>query len=165
AELVVIFGEDSAALMGLTLALLAVLLAVATGNPLWDALGTLAIGTLLIVVAVFVAVQVKAMLVGQSIDPERLAEMRAFFEAEPAIARLVSLITLQLGSEAMVSVQAEMRECGEAGAMVAQINAIERGLKAAFPEVRWSFFEPELPAPGLRTGTARDRTADAARDR
>ena len=71
AELVVIFGEDLAALFGLVFALVAVVLAVITGNPMWDAIGTLAIGVLLIVVAVFVAVEVKAMLIGQSVDPER----------------------------------------------------------------------------------------------
>ena len=69
AELVVIFGEDLAALLGLVFALVAVLLTVVTGNPMWDAIGTLAIGVLLIVVAVFVAIEVKAMLIGQSVDP------------------------------------------------------------------------------------------------
>src|SRR3546814_9666375 len=57
AELVVIFGEDLAALLGLVFALAAVLLAVATGNPVWDAIGTIGIGALLIVVAVFVAIE------------------------------------------------------------------------------------------------------------
>src|SRR5690606_2477038 len=71
AELVVIFGEDLAALVGLMFALVAVLATIITGNPLWDALGTLAIGALLIVVAVLVAIEVKAMLIGQSVDPER----------------------------------------------------------------------------------------------
>ena len=144
AELVVIFGEDLAALFGLVFALIAVLLAVFTGNPVWDAVGTIAIGALLIVVAVFVAIEVKAMLIGQSVDPERQAQMREFLENRAEIGRVISLITLQLGNEALVSVQAEMSEEQSARALAEQINAVERAFKAQFPEVRWSFFEPDV---------------------
>ena len=143
-ELVVIFGEDLAALFGLCFALVAVMLAVVTGNPMWDAAGTIAIGVLLIVVAILVAIEVKAMLIGQSMDPARQAEIRRYFEARPEIAGVISLITLQLGDQAMVSVQARMHEDQNVEAMLRQITQIERGLKAGFPEVRWSFFEPEL---------------------
>lgn len=144
AELVVIFGEDLAALFGLVFALAAVMLAVITGNPVWDAVGTVAIGVLLIVVAVFVAVEVKAMLIGQSVDPARQAQMRKFLEGRPEIGKVISLITLQLGNDAMVSVQAEMSEQQSAATLVEQINEVESALKAEFPEVLWSFFEPEL---------------------
>ncbi|MEO6170008.1 MAG: cation diffusion facilitator family transporter [Lysobacter sp.] len=144
AELVVIFGEDLAALVGLVLALCAVLATMVTGNPLWDALGTLAIGALLIVVAVLVAIEVKAMLVGQSVDPERQRQIRQFLDGRPEIVRVISLITMQLGNEAMVSVQAHMREEGDVSALVSQINTIEVAMKQAFPEVRWSFFEPDV---------------------
>ena len=143
-ELVVIFGEDLAALLGLCFALVAVMLTVVTGNPLWDAAGTVAIGVLLVVVAVLVAIEVKAMLIGQSVDPYRQAEMRTFLEQRPEIAGVISLITLQLGSQALVSVQARMREEHDAQAMLRQITAVERALKSSFPEVLWSFFEPEL---------------------
>ncbi|MGN6112712.1 MAG: cation diffusion facilitator family transporter [Luteimonas sp.] len=145
-ELVVIFGEDLAALLGLCFALAAVLLSVATGNPVWDAIGTVAIGALLMVVAVLVAIEVKAMLIGQSIDPHRQAQMRAFLESRPEVANVISLITLQLGSEVMVSVQARMREASDAQALLLSINAVERAMKREFPEVRWSFFEPEQAA-------------------
>jgi len=144
AELVVIFGEDLAALFGLVFALIAVMLAVITGNPIWDAVGTVAIGVLLIVVAVFVAVEVKAMLIGQSVDPSRQAQMRKFLEGRPEIGKVINLITLQLGNDAMVSIQAEMSEQQSAAALVDQINQVESALKAEFPEVLWSFFEPEL---------------------
>lgn len=144
AELVVIFGEDLAALFGLVFALVAVMLAVITGNPVWDAVGTVAIGVLLIVVAVFVAVEVKAMLIGQSVDPARQAQMRKFLEDRPEVGKVINLITLQLGNDAMVSVQAEMGEQQSAATLVEQINQVERALKAEFPEVLWSFFEPEL---------------------
>jgi cation diffusion facilitator family transporter len=144
AELVVIFGEDLAALLGLVLALGAVLLAVFTGNPIWDAIGTICIGALLIIVAVFVAIEVKAMLIGQSVDPLRQQQIREFLDSRPEIARVISVITLQLGNEVMVSVQAQMREEHSVAGLTEQINTVERAMKQAFPEVRWSFFEPDL---------------------
>ena len=148
AELVVIFGEDLAALLGLVLALAAVLLTVATGNPAWDAIGTLAIGALLVVVAVFVAVEVKALLVGQGMDPEREQALRDFLRKRPEIADVISVISLQLGDKVMLSVQARMREERDAAVLLRQITTVERAVKVEFPEVRWSFFEPEAPREG-----------------
>lgn len=143
-ELVVIVGEDLAALVGLCLALIAVMLTVVTGNPMWDALGTVAIGVLLIVVAVVVAIEVKAMLIGQGMHPKQQARLRSFIEARPEIDALISLITLQLGEKVMVSVQAEMHEHADARQLLVQVRAVERAIKDEFPEVLWSFFEPEL---------------------
>jgi cation diffusion facilitator family transporter len=145
-ELVVIFGEDFAALLGLCFALAAVLLTALTGNPLWDAIGTVMIGALLIVVAVLVAIEIKAMLIGQSVDPAVQGRMRRFLDERPEIGNVISLITLQLGNDVMVSVQAEMREEQSARSLAMQINDIERALKLEFPEVRWSFFEPDVRA-------------------
>jgi cation diffusion facilitator family transporter len=140
AELIVVVGENVAALLGLVVALAFIALSIVTGDPVWDAIGTLAIGALLVVVAVFVAIEVKAMLVGQSIDPRRQAEMLAFLQARPEIDAVYNMITLQLGTRAMVSVQARLRE--DVGT-ARQIDAIERDFRVAFPEVQWSFFEPE----------------------
>ena len=97
AELVVIFGEDLAALLGLTFALLAVLACIVTGKPIYDAIGTLGIGVLLIVVAIFVAIEVKALLIGQSIDADERAQIRELIAAQPEIAEVFNVITLQLG--------------------------------------------------------------------
>ncbi|MEQ1511257.1 MAG: cation diffusion facilitator family transporter [Lysobacteraceae bacterium] len=146
AELIVVIGENIAALLGLVVALVAILVSVATGDPLWDAIGTVIIGLLLVVIAVFVAIEIKAMLVGQSMDPRRQAEMHAFIENRPEVGRVVSLITLQLGSEVMVSVQAEMSDRQTVRHLAEEIDTVEHALKEAFPEVRWSFFEPEAKA-------------------
>ena len=143
-ELVVIFGEDLAALLGLFFALVAVVLAMLTGNPLWDALGTLAIGALLIVVAVLISVEVKAMLIGQSVDARTRQQVREFLEQRPEIAEVYNLLTLQLGNDVMVSVKARMWVEQSALEMITQINTIERELKHQFPEVRFSFFEPDI---------------------
>ena len=153
-ELVVIFGEDLAALLGLSFALLAVSVTMATGNPVWDAVGTLAIGALLIIVAVFISIEVKAMLIGQSVEPETRDQMREFLEQRPEVERVYNLLTMQLGSDVMVSVKAKMRGEDSAAGMIAQINAVERELKRRFPEVRFSFFEPDF-----EDGNAQDRIA------
>lgn len=144
AELVVIFGEDLAALLGLVFALLAVVATMITGNPIYDAIGTLGIGVLLIVIAVFVAIEVKAMLIGQSVDPVMRQAIASFLDERPEVARVFSLITLQLGNDVMVAVQAEMADAAaDSATMIANINAVETAMKARFPEVRWSFFEPD----------------------
>ena len=141
AELIVIFGEDLAALFGLVLALLAIVLAVITDNPAWDAIGTLAIGLLLIVVAVFIAIEVKAMLIGQSADPDVTAEMKRFFEERPEVARVLNLITLQLGNDLMVAAKVQLQRGGVPPEEA--INSFESELKRRFPQVKWSFVEPD----------------------
>ena len=143
-ELIVIFGEDLAALLGLSLALLAVSLTLLTGNPVFDAAGTLAIGVLLVVVAVFVAIEVKALLIGQSVDAELKAAILEFLHGRAEIARVFNLITLQLGSEIMVAVKAQMSGELSGQGMIEAINAVEKDMRARFPEIRWSFFEPDV---------------------
>ena len=143
AELIVIFGEDFAALMGLTLAFIAIMVAVVTGNPMWDAIGTLLIGILLIVVAVFVAVEVKSMLLGHSAAPSVRAEMRSFLEQRPEIQQVFNLITLQLGNDVMVAVKVRMRAEQSASDLIQAINTVEADFKQRYPQIRWSFFEPD----------------------
>jgi cation diffusion facilitator family transporter len=143
-ELLVIFGEDLAALGGLALALFFIALSMVTGNPMWDAVGSICIGVLLVLVALLVGIEVKALLVGQSADPQVLASMRAHLEAQPQIAQVYNLITQQLGSDIMVAVKARMHLQGSEAGLIASINAAEKSLRAAFPSVRWIFFEPDL---------------------
>ena len=143
-ELVVIFGEDLAALLGLAFALLAVVATMVTGNPIFDAIGTIGIGLLLMVVGVFVAIQVKAMLIGQSVDPGTRRAIVEFLESRQELGTIFSVITLQLGNEIMVAVQAEMADPEAPTSLsITRINAIEVALKQRFPDVKWSFFEPD----------------------
>ena len=143
-ELLVVFGEDLAALGGLVLALGFIAMAMFTGNPMWDAVGSICIGVLLVLVAVLVGIEVKALLLGQSAEPQMLVRMRAHLEAQPQVAQVYSLITQQLGSEIMVAVKARMHPLGSDVALVDAVNGVERGMRAAFPQVRWMFFEPDL---------------------
>jgi cation diffusion facilitator family transporter len=143
AELVVIFGEDLAALLGLTLAFVAVLAAWITGNVMYDALGSMAIGVLLVVVAVMVGIEVKALLVGQGVEESVRREMLAFLEDHPSVDRVLQLLTLHMGGDVMVAVKAHMREHDTQAALVAAINKLEATFSERFPEVVWIFFEPD----------------------
>jgi cation diffusion facilitator family transporter len=143
-ELLVIFGEDLAALGGLVLALGFIALAMITGNPMWDAVGSISIGVLLVLVAILVGVEVKALLIGQSAEPQVLAKLRAHIEAQPEVAQVYSLITQQLGSEIMVAVKARMQPVGSDVALIEAINAVEARMRAEFAQLRWIFFEPDL---------------------
>jgi cation diffusion facilitator family transporter len=143
-ELLVVLGEDLAALGGLVLALGFIGLAMLTGNPMWDAVGSIAIGVLLVGVAVLVGIEVKALLVGQSAEPQVLARMHAHLAAQPEVAQIYRLITQQLGGEVMVAVKARLQPTGSEIGLMKAINRVERGLRAEFSEVRWIFFEPDL---------------------
>ena len=142
--LIVVFGEDIAALLGLVLALLAILAAFLTGNPLWDAVGTISIGVLLLVVAVFVAVEVKDLLIGQSVEPMVLAEMRDFLNSRPEVGELYSLLTMQFGPDAMVAVKARMVRSGSESGLIEAVNTVERDFRERFPSTAWLFFEPDV---------------------
>jgi cation diffusion facilitator family transporter len=143
-ELIVVIGEDIAALLGLLLALAAVLLTMVTANPLFDALGTMAIGVVLVLVAVTIGIEVKSLLIGESADPETVSAMREFLSGRSEVAEVYSLITLQLGTELMVAVKGRMHQQGTAAELVEDINGVEAAFRTAFPQVRWIFFEPDV---------------------
>jgi cation diffusion facilitator family transporter len=142
-ELVVILGEDLAALLGLALALLAILIAIFSGNPVWDALGSMAIGVVLVLVAIGIGGEIKALLIGQSADPVVEAQMREFLQKQPGIEKVFRLLTLQLGTSLMVAVKAKMQALS-AEELVADINRAEAAMRAEFPEIQWLFFEPDV---------------------
>jgi len=144
AELVVIFGEDLAALLGLTLAFVAVLITWITGNVVYDALGSIGIGALLLIVAIMVGVEVKALLVGQGVEAPVRAEMLAFLEAQEPIERIIEILTLHMGGDVMVAVKAKMREHGSQAKLIDAINRVETSFKERFPQTQWIFFEPDV---------------------
>jgi divalent metal cation (Fe/Co/Zn/Cd) transporter len=144
AELATIFGEDLAALLGLVLAFGAVLTAWLTGDLRWDAAGSISIGVLLVIVALMVAIEVKSLLVGQGVEEPVRRAMVAFLEGEPAVERVLDLRTLHMGSDVVVAVKAKMRDHGGQDALIEAINRTEVAFKARFPEVQWTFFEPDI---------------------
>lgn len=143
-ELIVVVGEDIAALAGLALALGFVLLSMVTGNPIWDAIGSIAIGAMLVLVAVLVGAEVKALLVGQSAEPETLERIRAFLRARPEVAEIYNVLSQQLGSDIMLAVKARMTPQGSEVGLIEAINRVEADLRKEFVQIRWIFFEPDL---------------------
>jgi cation diffusion facilitator family transporter len=142
-ELVVVLGEDVAALLGLSFALISVLLAIITGNPVYDAIGSIGIGVLLIVVSILLAVKVKSLLIGQSSDDETRASIMAILESRPEIERVMNLITLQLGPQIMVAIKAKMKKVDSVDDLINRINACESALKKENSTIPWVFFEPD----------------------
>ncbi len=143
-ELMVVAGEDIAALMGLGIAFIAVVLTAVTGNPLWDACGSIAVGILLMLVAFFVMREVKAMITGESADPETHAAIKAHIEARPEVEQVIHLITLQWGEQLMVAVQAKMAPQPSDRALIDAINVVEESLQKQWPQAKWCFFEPDV---------------------
>jgi divalent metal cation (Fe/Co/Zn/Cd) transporter len=142
-DLLVVFGEDTAALFGLSFALCAVILTWVTGNPMWDALGSIGIGMLLVLVAFFVGIEVKALLIGQGVEPRIRQRMLDFLKKLPEIEQVFSLLTLQMGNDVMVAIKAKMREKNSADGLITAINTCEAAFREAFPQTMWLFFEPD----------------------
>jgi cation diffusion facilitator family transporter len=143
-DLLVVFGEDLAALLGLGFALIAVVITVITGNPAYDAVGSMAIGALLVIIAFLIGFQVQALLIGQSVEPDQRDKMLEYLEQRREIDQIFNLLTLQLGNDVMVAIKAKMIRMDSAESLLKAINRCEAGLKNAFPQILWLFFEPDF---------------------
>lgn len=150
-ELMVVAGEDIAALGGLVFAFVAVLLAMWTGDPLFDALGSIAVGVLLVVVAVAITWEIKAMIIGESAEPELRKEIEQHIRSRPEVKTIMRLITLQWGNRIVVAVRAEMAPVASADELIAAINRVEDSIQTRFPQAYWVFFEPDVPRPAAKT--------------
>jgi divalent metal cation (Fe/Co/Zn/Cd) transporter len=141
---VVVLAEDFAALVGLVLALVAVALVMVTGNPVWDGVGSVCIGLLLIGVAWFVGVEVTSLLMNEAPPLALRAAIRQVVDEDPEVDTCLNLIAVVIGSERlMVALQVKFREQVSGHALVDAINALEVRLKARFPQVQHLFVEPD----------------------
>jgi cation diffusion facilitator family transporter len=144
-DLIVVFGENAAAVLGLALATGALALAWATGDGRWDGAGSAAIGLVLIGVAAFLAVKVKSLLLGESADPAIALTVHATAKEVSEFERVLHLVTMQQGpGEVVVSVKVAFGSQLTVAQVCDAINAFEKKLRAAHPEVRWCFVEPDI---------------------
>jgi cation diffusion facilitator family transporter len=143
-DVVVIFGEDLAAVLGLGFALIAVGIAWATNNPMWDAAGTLVIGLVLVGVAIFLAVEVKSLLVGEAADPDLVAQINEVAGQDPKIKAVLRTLAVQQGpGEIMLAMKLNFHPGLTGDELVDAINKFEERLQQRVPQVKWCFVEPD----------------------
>jgi divalent metal cation (Fe/Co/Zn/Cd) transporter len=143
----VVLLEDTAAMLGLVFAFVGILLAAVTHNPLWDALGTLAIGALLAVVAVVLAVEMHSLLIGEAASPPEQAKIKEAITSTPGISRLQHMRTMYLSPDELLVVgRIEMDPAVAAAQVPSVIDEAETKLRQAVPSARVVYLEPELPA-------------------
>jgi cation diffusion facilitator family transporter len=150
-ELPVILLEDSAALLGLVFALTGVVAAAVTGNGRWDGLGSLAIGLLLIGVAIVLVIEMGSLLVGEAARPEVTARIGAAIEAFPKTRRCIHLRTDHLGpDEIMVAAKVEFDPDLTVAELTRAIDDLEIEIREVEPRAAFIFVEPDVyrePAP------------------
>ncbi len=143
-ELVVVLGEDIAAVLGLVVAFVFVILAHVLQNPVYDALGSIVIGVILLLVSVFLIIRMKDLLIGKSADPDIAAAIKKHIMTSPHIDSVLNVITLQIGPYIMVAGKLKMAKELDITSACQAINDLEQNLKTSFPEIKWSFMEPDI---------------------
>jgi cation diffusion facilitator family transporter len=144
-ELPVVLLEDIAALTGLVFAFLGVGLTVITGNSTWDAVGTLAIGVLLVLVAVILGIETKSLLVGEGANPADVTAIRDAINAEETVEALIYMKTLYLGpEELLVAAKVAFAPRKKLSDVAGAINSLEARVREAVPIARVIFIEPDV---------------------
>ncbi|MCH8980457.1 cation diffusion facilitator family transporter [candidate division KSB1 bacterium] len=143
-ELVIVLGEDIAALLGLCLALLFISLAAISGNPVFDAIGSMCIGVVLIVISVFLTLRMQSLLVGRSADPLIQEAIDKVIRDDEDIEQVFNTITMQMGPYTMLAAKIKLKSGIDIDTAVDDINKLEVRLKEEIPNLKWCFIEPDV---------------------
>jgi cation diffusion facilitator family transporter len=144
-ELPVVLLEDIGALVGLVFALAGVTVAVITGDARWDGIGSLAIGALLVLIAIFLAIEMNSLLIGESGTAEHVAAIRRALETGSDVHRIIHLKTLHLGpDELMVVAKISVRHDETAASIARAIDNAESRIRSAVPIARVIYLEPDI---------------------
>ncbi|MFN8183228.1 MAG: cation diffusion facilitator family transporter [Candidatus Nanopelagicales bacterium] len=144
-ELPVVLLEDSGALIGLMFALIGVGMATITGDARWDGLGAMAVGTLLVVIAVFLAYEMASMLVGESALPEEQEAIRTALDETEEVDRVIHLKTLHVGpDELLVAAKIAIGGEDDAATIARGIDRAEAAVRQVVPSARYIYLEPDL---------------------
>ncbi|MGW2815353.1 cation diffusion facilitator family transporter [Streptomyces sp. NPDC001415] len=144
-ELPVVLLEDFGALVGLVLALLGVGIALATGDGVWDGVGTLCIGILLILIALILAAETKSLLLGESAGTDEVEKIKAAIVDGDTVTAVIHMRTLHLGpEELLVAAKIAVQHDDTAQEVATAINAAESRIRAAVPIARVIYLEPDI---------------------
>ena len=162
-ELPVVLLEDAGALLGLMLALTGVGLYVVTGDVVWDAVGTLCIGVLLVLIAVFLSVEMKSLLIGESALESDIKAIDQALTSSPEVVRVIDLRTQHIGpEELLVAAKVEFTGSLTGTELAAAIDQAETAVRSAVPYAHRIYLEPDVwrsdyvPTPDGPTETERD---------
>ncbi|MGW0432926.1 cation diffusion facilitator family transporter [Micromonospora sp. NPDC003197] len=144
-ELPVVLLEDLGALVGLVLALVGVTMTLITDNGYWDAAGTAAIGILLVIIAIVLAIETKSLLLGEGAGPEQVRRIEQAITDGPEVSRIIHMKTLHLGpEELLVAVKVAVEPYEQAADLARDIDAIEARIREAVPIARMIYVEPDI---------------------
>ncbi|MFJ9181336.1 cation diffusion facilitator family transporter [Streptomyces sp. NPDC102360] len=144
-ELPVVLLEDFGALIGLVLALLGVGLTLATGDAVWDGIGTLCIGILLIAIAIVLALETKSLLLGEAAGTDEIAKIEKAVVDGDTVTGLIHMRTLHLGpEELLVAAKISVQHDDTAAEVARAINDAEARIRAAVPIARVIYLEPDI---------------------
>lgn len=163
-ELPVVLLEDLGALVGLVLALFGVGLTLATGNGVWDGIGTLCIGILLIGIAIVLAAETKSLLLGEAAGTDQVEKIKAAVVDGETVTRIIHMRTLHLGpEELLVAAKIAVQHDDTATEVANAINAAESRIREAVPIARVIYLEPDIfNEAAAATGTNPATAPDAA---
>ncbi|MFI6759040.1 cation diffusion facilitator family transporter [Micromonospora sp. NPDC050417] len=163
-ELPVVLLEDLGALLGLVFALVGVSMTLVTGNGRWDAAGTLAIGLLLVTIAVVLAIETKSLLLGEGATPEDVARIERAVNEGSEVERIIHMRTLYLGpEELLVAVKIAVRPASSAQDVARDIDTVESRIRSAVPIARVIYLEPDIYS-AQRAASTENGQAETARD-
>src|SRR4051794_2945413 len=144
-ELPIVLLEDLGALIGLVIALAAIILTQTTGNEHWDAYGTLTIGGLLGVIAIVLVIEMKSLLIGESASRKQREAIQAAIEIEPGVRQLIHMRTEHLGpDELLVCAKVEFDHRFTLPEVAEAVDRVERNVRANVPEARVMYLEPDV---------------------
>ncbi|WP_306206108.1 cation diffusion facilitator family transporter [Actinoplanes sp. RD1] len=162
-ELPVVLLEDAGALTGLVFALFGVGLTLITGNGIWDGIGTLFIGALLVVIAAVLAIETKSLLLGEGANPEDITKLQKAITAGPGVERVIHMKTLYLGpEELLVAAKIAVPPTESAEEVARHINETEQRIRAALPIARVIYLEPDIYSPQLAAAAKEEAAAEPA---
>lgn len=163
-ELPVVLLEDAGALVGLVAATAAISVSTITDNPVWDGIGSIFIGVVLGVIAVFLCVEMKSLLIGEGVSADARERLHTAVEADSTVVRVIHDRTQYLGpEEVLVGLKVEFAPGLDVAAMAGAVDALEARVREAVPEVGPMYVEPDLYRPELHGSPRTDPQVDADR--